>query len=119
MQTESMHITPADGNVFADLGFAPEEAAKLKAQSQRIISVKLALKDSLVSELARWIEERNLQPAQTAEMLGVTSRLASDVINKGPSSSPSMRWWTCWPEPESRFNCPFTELGNWRPLCCH
>jgi hypothetical protein len=24
------HVTPADGNIFLDLGFEPEEAAKLK-----------------------------------------------------------------------------------------
>ena len=36
------HITPVGGNVFADLGFQPEEAAALKAESQRVISEKLA-----------------------------------------------------------------------------
>ena len=37
-----MHITPVGGNVFADLGFEPEEAAALMAVSQRIISEMLA-----------------------------------------------------------------------------
>lgn len=32
-----MHITPADGNVFLDLGFPPEEAAALLADSIRRI----------------------------------------------------------------------------------
>lgn len=45
--TQSMHITPADGNVFADLGFEPEEAAALKAESQRIIADTVAIKVSL------------------------------------------------------------------------
>lgn len=45
-----MHITPVGGNVFADLGFEPAEA--LKAESQRIISEKLAIKDALMTELA-------------------------------------------------------------------
>ncbi|MEW6057972.1 MAG: hypothetical protein AB1540_15295 [Bdellovibrionota bacterium] len=40
------HITPAGGNVFADLGFPPEEAAALKAESDRVISKELALKNS-------------------------------------------------------------------------
>lgn len=31
------HITPADGNVFLDLGFSPDEAARLKAESDRRI----------------------------------------------------------------------------------
>ena len=43
IETKSMHITPVGGNVFADLGFEPEEAAALKAESQRIISEKLAI----------------------------------------------------------------------------
>jgi hypothetical protein len=34
------HITPAGGNVFADLGFAPDEAAALKAQSTKIIEAE-------------------------------------------------------------------------------
>jgi len=43
IDTDSSHITPANGNVFTDLGFEPEEAAALKAESQRKISEKLAI----------------------------------------------------------------------------
>ena len=76
------HITPAGGNVFSDLGFPPEEAAALKAKSDRIISEKLAIKESLMTELAGWIEEKHLKQAETAEILGVTRLRVSDVINK-------------------------------------
>lgn len=41
---ETKTITPSGSNVFADLGFEPGEAAALKAESQRIISEKLARK---------------------------------------------------------------------------
>lgn len=41
------HITPVGGNIFADLGFEPKEAAALKAESDRIISERLAIKGSL------------------------------------------------------------------------
>lgn len=41
-QTGTTHTTPADGNVFADLGFPPEEAAALLAESQRRIAAKAA-----------------------------------------------------------------------------
>lgn len=34
----STHVTPADGNVFADLGFPPEEAAALLAETHRRIA---------------------------------------------------------------------------------
>ena len=80
--TQSMHITPAGGNVFADLGFDPKEAAALKAESQRIISEKLAIKDSLMTELAVWIDAKKLKQAEAAEILGVTRPRVSDVINK-------------------------------------
>lgn len=58
IDTETRHITPAGGNVFADLGFGPEEAAALKAESDRRISQKLALKESLTVELADRIEAK-------------------------------------------------------------
>lgn len=82
IETKSMHITAVGGNVFADLGFEPEEAAILKAESQRIISEKLAIKDSLMTELAGWIEAKKLKQAEAAEILGVTRPRVSDVINK-------------------------------------
>lgn len=33
IDTEFRHATPADGNIFLDLGFPPEKAEKLKAES--------------------------------------------------------------------------------------
>lgn len=76
------HITPAGANIFADLGFAPEEAAKLLEESNKIISEKLAIKQSLMTELAEWIEEKQLKQADAAQILGVTRPRVSDVINK-------------------------------------
>lgn len=80
--TKSRHITPADGNIFADLGFSPEEAATLKAESQRIISEKLAIKQGLIIELTHWIEANNLKQADAAKILGVTRPRVSDVIHQ-------------------------------------
>lgn len=82
IETKSMHITPVGGNVFADLGFEPEEAAVLQAESKRIISEKLAIKESLMAELAGWIDEKKLKQADAAQILGVTRPRVSDVINK-------------------------------------
>lgn len=82
IENKSMHITPAGGNVFADLGFEPEEAVILKANSQRIISEKLAIKNSLMAELADWIDAKQLKQADAAEILGVSRPRVSDVINK-------------------------------------
>jgi len=81
-ETHSAHITPVGGNVFADLGFEPQEAAALQAQSQRIISEKMAIKESLMAELANWIAVKNLKQTQAAEILGVTRPRVSDLIHR-------------------------------------
>jgi hypothetical protein len=55
IETQSAHITPAGGNVFTDMGFEPAEAAALQAETQRIITEKLAIKAHLMSERAQGI----------------------------------------------------------------
>ena len=82
IDTKSARITPAGGNVFADLGFGPAEAQALQAQSQRIISDKIAIKEKLMGELALWIDTENLKQADAAQILGVTRPRVSDVINR-------------------------------------
>ena len=80
--TKSMHVTPVGGNVFSDLGFQAAEAAALKAESQRIISEKLAIKVTLMTALAEWIEANKLTQAEAADILCVTRPRVSDLINK-------------------------------------
>jgi predicted XRE-type DNA-binding protein len=76
------HITPVSANIFAELGFEPNEAAKLLEESNKIISEKLFIKESLMTELAVWIEEKDLKQSDAALILGVTRPRVSDVINK-------------------------------------
>ncbi|MYM38353.1 helix-turn-helix domain-containing protein [Duganella qianjiadongensis] len=76
------HVTPADGNVFADLGFEATEARRLLAETDAIISAKLAIKHSLMSELAECIQRKNLKPADAADMLGITHASVSDLMNR-------------------------------------
>jgi len=80
--TKLGHITPAGANIFADLGFEPDEAVRLLEESNKIISEKLSIKESLMTELAVWIEKRELKQADAAQILGVTRPRVSDVINK-------------------------------------
>lgn len=80
--SKSMHTTPVGGNVFEDLGFEPEEAAALKAESQRRIADMLAIKDSLMAEIAKWMEAKALMPDEAAGILGVTPARLSDAVNK-------------------------------------
>ena len=63
------HITPVGGNIFADLGFEPDEAAQLLAETDAVISEKRAIKNSLMAELVGWIETKHLKQAQAAQTL--------------------------------------------------
>jgi predicted XRE-type DNA-binding protein len=62
------HVTPVGGNVFADLGFAPEEAENLKVRSDLMI------------EIRKIIEDRGLRQTQAAELFGVTQPRISELV---------------------------------------
>ncbi|RZS42063.1 Xre family transcriptional regulator [Limnobacter thiooxidans] len=81
IETKSVHVTPVGDNLFADLGFGPGQSAALKADSQRIISEKLIIKNSLMGELAKWIDENQLKQVEAAQILGVSRPRVSDVVN--------------------------------------
>jgi predicted XRE-type DNA-binding protein len=81
IRTDTAHITPAGGNVFADLGFDHQEAAALKAESQRIIAEKLAIKVAMMAEISKWIKAEKLKQDEAARILGVTRPRVSDVVN--------------------------------------
>lgn len=82
MRTKTEHVTPVGGNVFADLGFDPKEAAALKAEAARRIDVKLAAKEELMTSLITWIEEKDLKQADAAAILGISRPRVSDVQHK-------------------------------------
>lgn len=63
-----MTMHPTSGNVFADLGFDPEEAQNLK------------LRADLMIELTKVIEARDLTQAAAARLLGVTQPRVSDLV---------------------------------------
>ena len=62
------HTTPADGNIFADLGSPPAEAANLLARSQLMI------------RLEQLIKKRKLTQLQAARLLGVSQPRVSDLV---------------------------------------
>ncbi len=43
--TENETITPSSGNVFADLGFEPEEAGNLRIRADLMIAIKTLIKE--------------------------------------------------------------------------
>ena len=63
----SRELRRSSGNVFKDLGFAPEEAQNLKVRADLMI------------ELSKVIDSRGLTQAQAAELLGVTQPRISDL----------------------------------------
>jgi predicted XRE-type DNA-binding protein len=75
-QNKATHITPVGGNVFSDLGFSPKEAARLQAKS------KLVIKESLMTELSLWIDEKQLKQHDAAIILGISRPRVSDVVHK-------------------------------------
>ena len=79
--TKTTTVTAASGNVFADLGFEPQLAVELKSQSERIIADKLAIKEHLLTELAAWIQVKELTRSDAAAVFGVTGQRVSDILS--------------------------------------
>lgn len=63
----SKQLHRSSGNVFNDLGFAPEEAQNLKVRSDLMI------------ELSKVIDARGLTQSEAAELFGVTQPRISDL----------------------------------------
>lgn len=62
------NITPSSGNVFADLGFGPEEAEHLRIRSDLMVALR------------KLIEDRRLTQAEAARVFGVTQPRISDLV---------------------------------------
>jgi predicted XRE-type DNA-binding protein len=67
MTMTEYHITPAGGNIFADLGFPAEEAENLKIRSSLMIAIEKIMKS------------RGLKQAEAAKLFGVTQPRISDI----------------------------------------
>lgn len=80
-KTGTKHTTPADGNVFADLGFAPDDATMMKANSDRMILAKRVLKEQLMREITAWVTDNKYEPERAASILGITTARLADVQN--------------------------------------
>jgi hypothetical protein len=56
IDTAIQHITPLGANLFVELGFAPEDAQRYQAESQKQIDTALMLKEQPIAGLESWIE---------------------------------------------------------------
>lgn len=61
-------ITESSGNVFADLGFDPGEAAILQMRAK------------LLNDLQTFVTSNDLTPIEAAEQLGIANSRALDLI---------------------------------------
>lgn len=82
IDTDTRHVTRPGANLFLELGFPEEEAARLQAVSHRQINDTLRLKEQLMAELAEWIAQHHLKQAEAAEILMVSRPRVSDVVNR-------------------------------------
>jgi len=82
IDTQVRHVTKPGANLFAELGFSPDEARRYQAESREQIDHTLALKEQLMGELASWIKDSHLKQGEAAEILHVTRPRVSDVVNK-------------------------------------
>lgn len=82
IDTKIRHVTHANGNVFADLGFAPEEATRLLNESRTEMARTDALKKQLMGEIAEWMQREGHRQLDAAKILHVSRPRVSDVVNK-------------------------------------
>ena len=72
IDTSITHLTSESGNIFKDLGFNSQEAAKLKIKAQ------------LMCQISEWIKEKQLKQEDASHLLHVTRPRVSDIM-KGKS----------------------------------
>jgi len=78
---KSGHITPADANLFADLGFSPKQAkAMLKEADARIAKSQKLKKDAAIA-IAQWMRSEKLTQVAASEILDVSRPRVSDLVN--------------------------------------
>ena len=76
------HITPSNGNVFSDLGFPANEAAKLLAETDRIIVQKVTIKEKLMNEISGWIKREHFTQDAAANTLGCSRPRVGEIVQK-------------------------------------
>lgn len=80
--TEIRHVSKPGTNLFLELGFPADEAARLQTTSRQQIDDTRLLKEQLMSELAQWIAQHHLKQGEAAKILMVSRPRVSDVVNK-------------------------------------
>ena len=79
---KSRHITPAAGNVFADLGFSPAQAAAMLTDADARIAKSIKLKKDAAWAIAQWMRSEKLTQIAASEILDVSRPRVSDLVNE-------------------------------------
>lgn len=77
----SAHMTPADGNVFADLGFSPIEAVAMLADADARIAKSQKLKKDAAKAITQWMQSEQLTQVAASTILAVSRPRVSDLVN--------------------------------------
>jgi predicted XRE-type DNA-binding protein len=85
IDTEIRHVIKPGANLFLELGFDHADAVHLQAKSHQHIHDTRAIKEQLMGELSKWIDENHLKQADAAEILKISRPRVSDVVNKNIS----------------------------------
>ena len=78
---KSRHVTAADGNVFADLGFSPKQAKALLKDADARIAKAQKLKEEAASAITQWMQLEKLTQVAASEILDVSRPRVSDLVN--------------------------------------
>ena len=79
---KSGHITPADGNVFADLGFSPKQAEAMLREADARIAKSQKLKRDAAIAITQWMQSEKLTQLAESEILDVSRPRVSDLVNE-------------------------------------
>ncbi len=79
---QSSHITPADGNVFADLGFSAKDSKALLADADARIAKAEKLKAEAATAIAQWMKSEKLTQVAASQVLKVSRPRVSDLVNQ-------------------------------------
>ena len=76
------HVTGPDDNIFADLGFAPEIAARLLAETDALIQERQDIRMQLAEVVVEWIDVKQLKQTEAAQILKISRPRVSDLYRR-------------------------------------
>lgn len=76
------HVTPKDGNIFADLGFNSDAATALLVEADEEIAQRQVMRETLAETLITWMSEKKLKQEDAAAVLRISRPRVSDISRK-------------------------------------